>query len=36
MTIRVSAPGHVTRDTTLVPTLGWQSAVEVVLAAAPR
>ena len=35
-TIRVSAPGHVTRDTTLLPTLGWQSAVEVVLAAVPR
>lgn len=35
MTLRVSAPGHVTRDTTVVPTLGWQSAVEIVLVAEP-
>ena len=31
MTLRVSAPGHLTRDTTVVPTLGPQSAVEIVL-----
>jgi hypothetical protein len=35
LTLRASAPGHVARDTMLVPTLGPQSAAEIVLGAAP-